>query len=109
MSAPNCPRCKTNIYLRYLEFTPAKHYTRRIPTGGGRTITRQETDAPVSTYKCRKCGHFNGHSVPMDWTEPVEMVTDDQILEEFGAVYPENGTRMQRTESGEVSILRGKF
>ncbi|WP_327062775.1 hypothetical protein OG312_10485 [Kocuria rhizophila] len=88
MNTPTCPTCGTDRYLRYLKFTPANTYVRDFGV-----TTRTVTDDPVSEFFCRKCDYFNGYSVPAEWEQPDETVSDQDILRDFGAVYMEHGRR----------------
>lgn len=95
MDVPTCPICGTDRYLRYIDFTPAQTYVRDFGV-----TTRTMTDNPVSKYFCRKCNYFNGHSVPMEWEQPDETVSDQEILRDFGAVYMERGRRTTNEGGG---------
>lgn len=57
--APSCPRCRTDEYLIFEEFVPARqaeHSTDLIPAS--------------ASYTCSECGTFNAHAVPASWRPP---------------------------------------
>lgn len=57
--APCCPQCRTDEYLIFEEFVPARQ-------------AEQSTDLiPASaSYTCSECGTFNAHTVPASWRPP---------------------------------------
>ncbi len=57
--APSCPQCRTDDYLIFEEFVPARqaeHSTDLIPAS--------------ASYTCSECGTFNAHTVPAPWRPP---------------------------------------
>lgn len=57
--SPSCPRCRTDEYLIFEEFVPARqaeHSTDLLPASAG--------------YSCSECGTFNAHTVPASWRPP---------------------------------------
>lgn len=68
MDNPNCPNCMTDEHLDYLDVEPG--HVERVVISSAVGIYRDRQVEPVVTYKCRACGHYDGHSVPMDWQLP---------------------------------------
>lgn len=95
MNTPSCRNCRTDAYLRYLDYTPARTRTLNLRSQQAQ-FTRERVDDPVSDYFCRKCGLRDGRSVPIDWEQPDETIADDAILEEFGGVFTAPGLRKGR-------------
>lgn len=57
--APSCPVCRTDDYLIFEEFVPARqadHSTDLLPAS--------------ASYTCSECGAFNAHAVPAAWRPP---------------------------------------
>ncbi|WP_156135021.1 hypothetical protein [Arthrobacter sp. L77] len=57
--APSCPLCRTDDYLIFEEFVPARqadHSTDLLPAS--------------TSYTCSECGTFNAHAVPGSWRPP---------------------------------------
>lgn len=68
---PNCNHCKTDDFLVFSNFVPGHHETLSLGRAwGGQEVNRTRWIGPVVEFTCLKCGHFNGHTVPDDWSLP---------------------------------------
>lgn len=102
MNEPTCAACGPD-YLRITNFTPGS--AAQIPFRTAQeTIYKTQTTSPRALFFCRKCGRSNGHSVPMDWNPPTESLSDDEILDKFGAVWLNEHREKVRNEDGSVVI-----
>ena len=68
--SPNCPRCKTDVFLDYSGLVAGHNDTRSFGTWGGPDIPRTYWAGPVVHFTYMQCGLRNGHAVPDDWTVP---------------------------------------
>ena len=69
MDEPICMSCRTDDYLRYEKFQPAREEPYEIATWQG-SVKRVRHVPAVVEFTCVKCGSFNGHSVPDGWSVP---------------------------------------
>lgn len=86
MEEPTCPRCKTDDYLLFSDFVPSQVVRREFGAWGGQRIGRDQVRPASVSFRCLKCGHFNGHSVPDGWRvpEPNPKVTPERLYNQTG-------------------------
>lgn len=102
MDEPSCSACGPK-YVRITKFTRGRVDRIPFPTHQG-TIYKARTTNPVAEFYCRKCGRSNGHSVREDWEPAPEIQTDEEILNELGAVWLTARQRKVRQPGGGIVI-----
>lgn len=104
MDEPTCRRCQTADYLRIQEYRPSETHQLRIPTSS-RTIHKTRVQAAEVSFYCAKCGAFDGHSVPDDWECQDGRISNEQILDSFGAVWRSPTQMVERTTGGTYKVV----
>ncbi|MHA7283284.1 hypothetical protein [Arthrobacter sp. TMS2-4] len=56
---PCCPLCRTDDYLIFEEFVPARQ-----------ADSTSDLLPASASYTCSECGTFNAHAVPESWRPP---------------------------------------
>jgi len=100
MNAPACRNCQTAKYLRILKFEPARLERDNFRSAQGRIQRPPRRVEAEATFFCRRCGSFDGHSVPEDWTPPEHEMSDHDILVECGQFAPRPGAITRMTPDG---------